>query len=88
MVEYKPQVEAADKLADCVDSFLREKCSLANLTTALLTYRAAQVLVDEELKQAFDKLQEQMQPILDYEQKQFYNEATNKQAKDSKKERS
>jgi uncharacterized membrane protein YccC len=84
MVELEQQIKAADNLADVVDKLLREKCSLVELTAALLEYRSAQIIVDEELSQAFDNLQKQMSPVLDYEEKNVYRNLSNK-AYDSKK---
>lgn len=83
MIDYEIQLKAADALANVVDNFIREKQTLAELTAVLLEYRAAQVLIDEELSTAFAELQEQMEPILDYEKKNLYRNGT-KQAKDSK----
>lgn len=84
MVDLEQQIKAADKLADMVDKLLREKVTMAEITAALLEYRAAQILVDEELSAAFEKLQKQLQPVLDYEEKSVYREISN-DAYDSKK---
>lgn len=95
MIDYTDQIAAADKLANCVDKMLREKCTLSELTTCLLEYRTAQALTDEKLSEAFEKLQSQANSLLDYEKKNMYRINTGEQlgfseiAKSStKKERS
>lgn len=83
MIDYKPQLEAAEKLANVVDKLLREKVSLSEVTTALMEFRTAQILADEELSKMFEQMQKNIKPELDYEEKRAYD-LINNQPKDSK----
>ena len=63
MIDYSQQIKAADELANVVDQVIKEKLATVELVSALLNYRMAQAIVDEELREAFDTLQKQLQPV-------------------------
>lgn len=67
MVDHENRLKFADKLADKVFSYLSSRGSASELVTALLEYRCAQALEEEELSFLLNSLAERLSTDLENE---------------------